>query len=156
MLQRERGQGSVGLWDQAGWRMQFGRSGTKRRELSDINVTSLVDIIFNLLLFFLLTTTFSETSGLEIELPEASAADLEIAPDDLSIRLNAEGRVFIAEEELSLTELEARLQEHRRVAPSGAVVLQADTAVSHGRVAEVVDLAKRVGVARLGIATTAP
>lgn len=136
--------------------MHFGRSQATRRELGDINVTSLVDIIFNLLLFFLLTTTFSETAGLEIELPEASAADLQIAPDDLAIRLSADGRIFVEEREVSLEALEARLREHQRAAPASVVVLQADTAVAHGRVAEVVDLAKRVGIARFGIATESP
>lgn len=126
-----------------------------RRELSDINVTSLVDIIFNLLLFFLLTTSFSETAGLEIELPEAAAADLKVQDRDLTVALTEEGDIVVRGAAVSLEELARLLEAHKEQGPRATVIVQADAKVPHGRVVEVVDIAKRLGLPRLGIATQA-
>lgn len=133
--------------------MRFSDRRNSRRELGDINVTSLVDIIFNLLLFFLLTTSFSESVGLEIELPEAAAADLKVGEEDLTVSLTKEGEIVVAGTALSLQELERALSQHKERHARGAVIIQADAEVPHGRVVEVVDAAKRLGLPRLGIAT---
>ena len=133
--------------------MRFQNRRPSRRELGDINVTSLVDIIFNLLLFFMLTTSFSESAGLEIELPEASAKDFEVQREDLTIALTKAGEIVVGGEALSLDELKELLQRHKDRHPKATVIVQADAEVPHGRVVEVVDAAKKLGLPRLGIAT---
>lgn len=135
--------------------MQFSNRRASRRELSDINVTSLVDIIFNLLLFFMLTTSFSETTGLEIQLPTASENELKGTENDLTITLSEQGEIIVDGVVISASEIEPLLQNHKKAHPKGIVLIQADTAVPHGKVVEVVDAAKRIGLPRLGIATTA-
>lgn len=133
--------------------MRFSDRRPSRREGGEINVTSLVDIIFNLLLFFMLTTSFSESAGLEIELPDAAAADVKVEADDLVVALTKEGTVLLRGVAVSVEELEEALRKHKKEEPKGSLIVQADKEVPHGRVVEVIDAAKRVGVPRLGIAT---
>ena len=135
--------------------MQFSNRRAQRRELGSINVTSLVDIIFNLLLFFMLTTSFSESAGLEIELPEASAADVTVGDDDLTVALLRDGRIIVGGEVVDDEQLEQIFRDHRAAHERGAVIVQADREVAHGRVVSIVDAAKKVGVRRLGIAAEA-
>ena len=135
--------------------MHFSNHRASRRELSDINVTSLVDIIFNLLLFFMLTTSFSESAGLEIQLPTASQNELQGNDSDLTITLSETGEIIVDGLAISIAEIDAVLNNHKKDHPDGIVLIQADTAVPHGKVVELVDAAKRLGLPRLGIATTA-
>lgn len=128
--------------------------GEARRDTGSINVTSLVDIIFILLIFFLLTTSFSsESAGLEVDLPEASAADIQVTPGDLTVALTKEGEMLVRGEVVSLDELRQLMRDHKKAQKSATVIVQADAEVPHGRVVAVVDLAKAEGLPRLGIAT---
>lgn len=134
--------------------MRFSSPRAPRRELGDINVTSLVDIIFILLIFFLLTTSFStESAGLEVELPEASAADMKVTPSDLVVALTREGEILVRGEAVDTARLRELMREHKEQKSRGSVIVQADAEVPHGRVVEVVDMAKAEGVPKLGIAT---
>jgi len=132
--------------------VRFSKRARRRRDEDTINVTSLVDIIFNLLIFFMLTTSFSESRGLEIELPEASAADVAITSQDLTIALLKDGQMVVKGQAVRISELDAIFQSHKNTHVGGAVIVQADREVAHGRVVEVVDAAKRAGIKRLGIA----
>jgi biopolymer transport protein ExbD len=132
--------------------MQFSSRRASRRELGAINVTSLVDIIFNLLLFFMLTTSFSESAGLEVELPEASSADVKVRTGDLTVALTRDGEIVVRGVVVSLPELEEIMQKHKEEHGEAALIVQADAEVPHGRVVEVVDRAKKQGFPRLGIA----
>lgn len=133
--------------------MQFGTGRRGRRELVDINVTSLVDVIFNLLLFFVLTTTFQDSSGLVVDLPKAAAADVTTSPRDVVIALTREGQTVVLGKPVTPEELDETLDAFRASAPDGLVILQADEEVPHGRVVEVMDAAKKKGLSRVVIAT---
>ena len=132
--------------------MRFSGGRSSRREGGGINVTSLVDIIFNLLLFFMLTTSFSESAGLEVQLPSSNESDLAISADDLVVVVTESGEVMIDGELVGKGELEPRLQKHRDRPRSGTVLLEADDRVPHGKVVEVMNVAKKVGVKAVGIA----
>jgi biopolymer transport protein ExbD len=133
--------------------MRFADHGKGRRQPSEINVTSLVDIIFNLLLFFLLTTSFSQTSGLEIQLPSANASDMQVSGQDLVVVLTKDGFTLIDGKSVGIAEVEERIAALKNDAAAGAVVVQADSEVAHGRVVEVIDAAKRQKVKSVAIAT---
>jgi biopolymer transport protein ExbD len=129
--------------------MRFANPRTSRRELSDINVTSLVDIIFNLLLFFLLTTSFSNPAGLTIDLPEASSSDVVVSEGDLVLALTRDGALSVGD--AAVADVNALLKAHQQKYPEGSVLIQADRDVPHGRVVELIDAAKQQGIQRLGI-----
>ncbi len=134
--------------------MNFNRQ-ARRRDLSDINVTSLVDIIFNLLVFFLLTTSFSQSAGVEVQLPSAASADTKLTSQDLIVALTREGVTVVQGESVDAEGLAAALKQHKERADAGAVVVQADQEVPHGEVVKVIDAAKKLGLRSIAIATRA-
>lgn len=126
---------------------------TQRRQQAEINVTSLVDIIFNLLLFFMLTTSFSQSAGLEVRLPSASATDAQVRPRDLVIALTRDGHTVVEGQSLTPAQLKERVQALKERDAGSTVIVQADKEVSHGRVVEVLDAVKQVGLKSVAIAT---
>jgi len=117
-----------------------------------INITSLIDVIFMLLLFFMITSTFLEQPGIKLELPTAKTS-AHAEPQEYVLTVDKKGGLFLNRQALALDGLEAEI---RRVLPKmkdGALVLKADQDVSHGLVVRVMDLAKRGGVRKLIIGT---
>ena len=132
--------------------MNFNRS-SRRRDLPEINVTSLVDIIFNLLVFFLLTTSFSQSAGVEVQLPAAASADTTLTSRDLIVALTQDGRTVVQGRDVDKEGLEAAFKAHKDNPDAGAVVVQADEEVPHGNVVKVIDAAKKFGLTSIAIAT---
>jgi len=120
-----------------------------------LDMTSLIDMVFQLLIFFLLTTTFSlnvKESGLLLDLPRASAEQIPVLAQQVRVGLREDGRLLLGEAELTEPELRARLGEIGRENPDILVVVQADQRVEHRRVVRVMDMAAGLGLRRLGIA----
>jgi biopolymer transport protein ExbD len=136
--------------------VNFSRDGRKRRRLSvELNVTAFVDIIFNLLVFFILSTSFTtgvSSAGLVVDLPAAATADQKVRARDLVVALTREGQIVVRGAPQSLGGLGAVLDEWRADHPTGMVIVQADAEVPHGRVVEVMDAVKERGIARVVIA----
>jgi biopolymer transport protein ExbD len=133
--------------------MNFGER-KSRRENVEINVTSLVDVIFVLLLFFVISTTFNDKgAGVVVELPTAKAADSPTGPKDLVVALTRDNQTIVQGRAVSLDALREILEGFKREAGDGIVVVQADAEVPHGRVVDVIDAAKAQGIARVVIAT---
>lgn len=126
-----------------------------RRGGAEINLTPLIDIVFQLLIFFLITTTFVQNPGIDVELPKASAEPAKNDPESVIIGITSEGRVVHEGRAVSLEELRERLAAHHQQRPKALVIIQADTETSHGKVVEVMDLARQVGFEALAIATAA-
>jgi biopolymer transport protein ExbD len=134
--------------------MDFSAHSRRNRRLaSDINVTSLVDIIFNLLIFFMLTTSFSESGGIEVDLPQASSAAMATSEKDLIIALTEAGDIVVENVRVSADELGAQLEGLKEGGKERRVIIQADKKVPHGRVVEVMDVIKAHGLGRIAIAT---
>ncbi len=132
------------------------RGGKKARRMQiELNVTSFVDIIFNLLVFFILSTSFTTgatSSGLVVELPAAAAADKKIQEHDLVIALTKEGLLVVRGKSVGTDDLPPILDDWRKDHPTGMVIIQADAEVLHGRVVEVMDKVKEEGIGRVVIA----
>ena len=139
-----------------GPRVDFGGGGRKARRLQvELNVTSFIDIIFNLLVFFILSTSFTTgatSAGLVVDLPAAASADQEVRERDLVVAMTIDGLVVVRGAAVAVEALPALFQDWKRDNPTGWVIVQADAAVPHGRVVEVMDRAKASGIARVLIA----
>jgi len=133
--------------------MRFSSHSGRRRAEAEINVTSLVDIIFNLLLFFMLTTSFSESAGLEVQLPSASTADVEVKPQDLVVTLTREGQILVGGQAMSTDALSDRIATLKAERPDATLILEADEEVPHKNVVEVIDVAKKHRLRSVAIAT---
>ena len=122
-----------------------------RRRKALINVTSLIDVVFLLLIFFVVTSTFLERPGIDLSLPEAGSSATEVA--EVSVRIAADGGLYVGDSPVmpeALTEvLEARL----RQAGTTEVTLEADRRVPHGRVVAAMDAARKAGATGLVVAT---
>ncbi len=127
----------------------------RRRRLPLIlDLTPLIDVVFLLLIFFMVTTTFvPDATGLQVDLPRSDTQQVVGESDDLTLQVGADGAVAIDGRALSLEQLSAELRKAARTNPNTLIVLEADTATSHGRVVEVMDLAREIGLTSFAIAT---
>lgn len=117
-----------------------------------INVTSLIDVVFLLLLFFVVTSTFLERPGIDLSLPEAGTAEV-AAREDVTVRLAADGSLFVGEEQVPPEGLEAAIRSRLQEGGTDRVVLEADESATHGRVVAAMDAARDAGAAALVVAT---
>jgi biopolymer transport protein ExbD len=135
--------------------MDFRGARSRRRMNIELNVTSFVDIIFNLLVFFILSTSFTTgatSAGLVVQLPNAASADAKIAERDLVVALTKEGLTVVHGHNIDVDQLPGILDEWKKASPNGMVIVQADAEVMHGRVVEVMDKVKSKGISRVVIA----
>jgi len=124
-----------------------------KRGLTEINLTPLIDVVFILLIFFLITSTFVQNPGIEVQLPKASSAPPTTEQASVVITVTDQGRIIHHGEAVGIDELEIRLRGLHAKSPEQLVVVQADEATQHGKVVEVMDLARKVGFNMLAIAT---
>ena len=124
-----------------------------RREPPRVDLTPLIDIIFQLVLFFMVSTTFISAPGFKVDLPRASSDMMVREQDDLQIWMTDEGGIFVDREPVDFEGLIQILEAKARVDPSTLVVIKADMEVGHGRVVTLMDLARSAGLNRLAIAT---
>lgn len=121
-----------------------------------LELTPLIDMVFQLLIFFLLTTTFAvnvKEGGLELNLPRAKSSEIPSMVSHLVVALLKDGRMVVGGEALDEATLKAKLQKIHKEKPDTMVIVQADRLVPHWRVVKVMDLATTIGLKRLGIAT---
>ena len=130
--------------------MNFSRS---RRAEPVVDVTPLIDIIFQLVLFFMVSTTFVTAPGIEVDLPRSSADTVLREQDDLSIWISAEGSVYVDDQPVDFSGLESAMDRAAQKNPKTLVMLKADREVDHGRVVAVMDAARNRGLTQLAIAT---
>ena len=127
----------------------------KERERDDprINITPLVDILFLLIIFFTVTTTFATTGGIDVDLPESRSQSQVENVQKLFVTIDRKGDAFIEGERMSGAELKERFQKLSKERENALVIIQADRSTAHGRVVTIMDLARAEGLKRLAIAT---
>lgn len=116
----------------------------RRRRRPSINITSLIDVMFLLLIFFMVSSTFKQQPGLDIALPQAETA----SPQDVTTKeivIDGEGRLFFAAQPVDEDGLRAALIQYLAESPEGLLVLRADAKTDFGRVARALDIARAVG-----------
>jgi len=128
----------------------------QRREEIDLNLTPLIDVVFLLLIFFMVSTTFDKQSKLKIDLPEASAEAIKQEADTVVIGIDAKGRYFINDRQLVNTQIKTlkmallKTIGNKKDVP---LVLRADAKTPHQSVVVAMDAAAQLGLTRMSIAT---
>lgn len=130
--------------------MQFRRA---RKDDAHIDITPLVDMVFLLLIFFMLSTTFIVTPGIKVNLPRSSAEKVTQEKQEVQVVITEDNKVFVDGMPLDMGELEQRLMGVARQDPETLIIIKADAKALHGTVVEVMDIAKESGLNRLAIAT---
>ncbi|RME26264.1 MAG: biopolymer transporter ExbD [Deltaproteobacteria bacterium] len=128
----------------------------RRRAEAVVDVTPLIDIIFQLVLFFMVSTTFVTTPGIEVDLPKSSADVVLKDKSEVRVWVTADGQVLIDDTPVDWEGLRRAFDEAVERDPDSLVIVKADKTVDYGRVVAVMDLARSKGLHRLAIATEAP
>jgi biopolymer transport protein ExbD len=118
----------------------------------EIPLTSLIDIVFLLLIYFLLTTNFMVDEGIKIKLPQAKAAAPQ-TEEVVTVYVDQQGRAFLGTQEVSLAALFDQLKEIIGRQEDKLVVVRADRSVILNKAVKVMDVAKAAGAGRLCLAT---
>jgi biopolymer transport protein ExbD len=124
----------------------------KKRYAVQMPITPLIDIVFMLLIYFLLTTNFMVDEGIKIKLPQARAAAPQ-TEETITVYVDSQGQAFLGDEEISLDRLFDRLKEKIGARLDELVVVRADRAVMLNKAVKVMDIAKAAGAGRLCLAT---
>lgn len=131
---------------------------SRKEEEPEVNITSLIDVVFLLLIFFMVSTTFERQAALKIDLPEASVAaeNQPENPDKLELVIDREGNMFLNDRQLidsRPSTIEAAFQEAAGDKRDQPILLRADSLTPHHFVVTAMDVTGQLGFTRLSIAT---
>jgi biopolymer transport protein ExbD len=130
----------------------FSNKNRRKRYQIQTPLTSLIDIVFMLLIYFLLTTNFMVDEGIKVKLPQAKAAAPQ-TEEVITVYVDEHGRAFLGTDEVPLDRLFSRLQERIGSRQDELVVVRADRSVILNKAVKVMDIAKAAGAGRLCLAT---
>ena len=131
--------------------MAFGRLERTQgpQPMSEINVTPLVDVMLVLVVIFIITAPLL-ASSIKLNLPKTDAAQTGDAPKFVTIAIDKTARVFFNDQPVDLAALAESLKKSAAANPDTEVQLRADEAVPYGRVVEVMGVAQKAGLSRIG------
>ncbi len=124
----------------------------ERKPIVAFSAIGLTDIVFLLLIFFLLSSTYILQPGIKVDLPEAQVVET-VERQTLTVTIPISGGVYLNDEPVSLAELPARLRQELAGGADKDIILRADEDIPFKRAVEIMDIAKRVGVGRFLVAT---
>lgn len=130
-----------------------------RREEPEINLIPLIDVMLFLLIFFVVTTTFTRNSGITLNLPEASPRPVEEREAPIEIVVDAQGRYYVNDQLVVNKQIET-LKKALQLATQGkdhpALVISADATATHQSVVTALDAALQLGLVQVSMTTRQP
>lgn len=118
-----------------------------------IDVSPLIDVVFQLLIFFVVTTTFLTDTGIPLDLPDAASGQNETVKQELSVRISRDGGIHFQDDLVSLEDLRLRLVQAVADTPSQALTVYGDGEVDYETIIQVMDAARRASVPGIVLAT---
>jgi len=125
----------------------------RKREDFMVEMTPLVDVVFLLLIFFMISTSFSVSNSLKLELPASKASSQEKQVEEVLVSIDAKGQLYVQDEAVEDGDLRRRILNISKGDPNMRVVLRADGGTMHKRVVYVMDTVRELGMGKLAIAT---
>jgi len=123
----------------------------------EVNLTPLIDVVFLLLIFFMVSTTFEHQSRIQIELPEATATPEELEEESIEILIDAQGRYFIGDQQVVNTGLKTLKSAISKAVGDREIVsvtIRADASTPHQAVITALDATSQLGLTRISLATS--
>ena len=133
--------------------MRFKKREAKRLSLE---ITPLIDVIFLLLIFFMISTTFISTPRIEVNLPKASAKATSDPPKAIEITITRKHAIFIDGKRIKKEDVQQTLTRRKQKTKQDSLIIRADGQVQHQVVIFVMDAAKKASIHKLSIATRRP
>ncbi|MBF0561824.1 MAG: protein TolR [Alphaproteobacteria bacterium] len=128
----------------------------RARQMSDINVTPMVDVMLVLLVIFMVTAPLL-TVGVQVELPKAQASGVQGDDQPLTVTIDNQGRIYIGEKtEVHLDELGVRLMAIAGAKPDTRIFVRGDKGISYGRIMEVMGAVSTSGFTKVALLTELP
>lgn len=128
---------------------------TKREELS-VNLTPLIDVVFLLLIFFMVSTSFNRESEIIVDLPEASNEQAQVAAEPIEITIDSDGLYYVNNQQLINTQIATLKAAISQIADNKTdmpLIIMADGHAPHQAVVRAMDAARQLGIVHLSIAT---
>ena len=137
--------------------MNFNRG--RHQEEPEINLVPMIDVLLVIIIFLMLTTTYSKFSGLEINLPTADASKQAEQPNEVDVAITPAGQILVNKSPLTASDVNAIAEALRRAAGSRqnpVIVINADAKATHQSVVDVMQAAQSAGYPHISFATQAP
>ena len=119
-----------------------------------VDITPLVDVVFLMLIFFMVSTSFKAASSLKLELPPSQSKVQQTEQQEVVISVDGSGQLYVQDEPVEDGDLRRRVLNVSKGDPNMRVVLRADANARHRRVVYVLDTIRALGMGKVGIATT--
>ena len=124
----------------------------KKKKNIVINITSLIDVLFLLLIFFMVSSTFLEKPGMKLDLPKSQQKEA-VRMEGYTLFITTDKKIYLNEEPVTLETLPQKLKAIASEIEKDGIVLQADEKVPYGLVVETMDIIKQSGITKLIVAT---
>ncbi len=118
----------------------------------EIGMAPLVDVVFLLLIFFMVTTVFPENKGLVIDKPAAQNT-AKVASENIVIKIDSQGALYFRNQQVVLADIKRLLIDEAQLHPQAAVIIHADKKSTTETLIQVIDAAKSGGLTKIGVAT---
>ena len=118
---------------------------------SEVNITPLIDIVFIMLIFFIVTATFVKEAGIDVNKPDAPTAEVKKKANIL-IAIDANNNIWLDRRKIDIRSVIPNIKRLRAENPQGSVVIQADEESKNKMLVEVMDAARQVGVVNIALA----
>ena len=125
---------------------------TRTDDESDINLTPMLDVVFIMLIFFIVTATFIKQAGIDVLRPDALTAEQKPTVSVL-VAVSANGEIWIDNERVQPAALRVKIEQLHAENPKGGLVVQADRAAKSKELMEVLSAAREVGLTEVAIST---
>lgn len=122
---------------------------------SKVNLTPLIDMVFILLIFFMVTSSFVKESGVDVSRPEAQSATVKERAN-IMISVTRTGEVWIDRQQVDIRSVRAHVERLHAENPEGAVIILADRESQTGLLVQVLDQTRLAGVSNVAISATEP
>ena len=122
-------------------------------EESQIELTPMLDVVFIMLIFFIVTTSFVKESGIEVSRPNAETAEKQERAS-IFIAIDSEGKIFLQKRQIDIEAVRANIEKLHAESPEGAVVIQADKASETGILVRVMDQIRLAGVKNISVSAS--
>lgn len=124
----------------------------KSGHITGINVAPLIDVIFILVIFFMVSSTLIIHKGMLVKLPKAKNVK-SVTQAKLVVYITKEGNIFVNEDEISLVDLKSKIAEFIKLTNKRDVTIKADKEIIYGEVIKVIDICKEAGILNISFTT---
>ena len=124
----------------------------KNREESEINITPMLDIVFIMLIFFIVTTSFVKEISIDVNRPTKSPIKEQKKSEVISVRISGEGQIFVQDRLIPLDAVRANIESNLALKPQATVVVVSDREADAGFLVKVIDQSRLAGARNVSLA----